>query len=45
MAKKMTDSQQNTLSLAGPEEFRRFFENEMQVWGNVVREHNIAADS
>ena len=45
VARTLTESQQITLSLAGPEEFRRFFENEMQVWGNVVRENNIKADS
>ena len=45
VARTLTESQQITLSAAGPEEFRRFFLNEMQVWGTVVREGNIKADS
>ena len=45
VARTLTESQQITLSAAGPEEFRRFFLNEMQVWGAVVREGNIKADS
>ncbi len=45
VAKHLTENQQITLSLAGPEEFRRFFEDQVRVWGAVVRENGIKGDS
>ena len=45
VSRTLTESQQISLSLAGPEEFRRFFVREMELWGAVVREGNIKADS
>ena len=45
VARQLTESQQVALAVSSPEEFRRFFENEMQVWGAVVRENNIKADA
>ena len=44
-AKTLTDAQQIGLALAGPDAFRRFFLDEMRVWGTVVRENGIKADS
>jgi tripartite-type tricarboxylate transporter receptor subunit TctC len=44
VAKQLIETQQVTLLLAGPEEQRKFLANQMQVWGNVVREHKIKAD-
>ena len=45
VATTLTETQQIALAVSGPEEFRKFFLNEMQVWGTVVRESNIKADS
>lgn len=41
----LKDSQQIEIRAAGPDELQRFLENEMKVWGAVVRENNIKADS
>jgi tripartite-type tricarboxylate transporter receptor subunit TctC len=45
LAKQLTESQQITLSLGGPDELRRFFEDQMRIWGAVVRENGIRSDS
>jgi tripartite-type tricarboxylate transporter receptor subunit TctC len=45
VTKQLTESQQITLSLGGPEELRRFFEEQMRIWGAVVRENGIKTDS
>jgi tripartite-type tricarboxylate transporter receptor subunit TctC len=45
VSKQLTESQQISLAVSSPEEFKKFFENEMQVWGAVVRDNNIRADS
>jgi tripartite-type tricarboxylate transporter receptor subunit TctC len=45
IAKQLTDSQQITLSLGGPEELRQFFEDQIRVWGAVVRDNEIKSDS
>ena len=45
VAKRLTETQQVTLSLAGPDEFRRFFDEQMRVWGAVVRENGITGGS
>ena len=44
VAKQLTETQQVTLMLAGPEEERAFVADQMRVWGAVVREHNIKGD-
>ncbi len=45
VAKQLTEGQQITLSLGGPEELRRFFDDQMRIWGTVVRENGIKSDS
>ena len=45
VAKTLTETQQISVRAEGPEEFRRFFEREMQVWGAVVRENDIKLGS
>jgi tripartite-type tricarboxylate transporter receptor subunit TctC len=45
VAKQLTETQQITLSLGGPEELRQFFEEQMRIWGAVVRENAIRSDS
>ncbi len=44
VAKQLQESQQVTMRLEGPEEFRKFFLGQMKIWGDVVRENNIKAD-
>jgi tripartite-type tricarboxylate transporter receptor subunit TctC len=44
-ASVLKDAQQIEVLAAGPDELRRFLEREMKVWGAVVRENNIKADS
>jgi tripartite-type tricarboxylate transporter receptor subunit TctC len=44
-SKMLTESQQMTLLLTGPEELRKFELEQTRVWGAVVREHNIKGDS
>ncbi|WP_375460861.1 Bug family tripartite tricarboxylate transporter substrate binding protein [uncultured Enterovirga sp.] len=41
----LKDTQQIEIRASGPEELQRFLETEMKVWGAVVRENNIKADS
>lgn len=41
----LRDSQQIDIRAGGPAELQGFLENEMRVWGAVVRENNIKADS
>jgi len=43
-AKQLTETQQVSLILGGPEEQRAFLAEQMRVWGAVVREHNIKGD-
>jgi len=43
-AKQLTDTQQISLLLAGPEEERKFLAEQMRVWGAVARESNIKGD-
>jgi tripartite-type tricarboxylate transporter receptor subunit TctC len=45
VVKQLTEGQQITLSLGGPEELRRFFDEQMRIWGAVVRENGIKSDS
>src|SRR5688572_6552654 len=44
VSKQLIETQQVSLLLAGPDEQRKFLANQMKVWGDVVRAHNIKAD-
>ena len=44
VAKQLTETQQVSLMLGGPEDLRKFLGEQMRVWGAVAREHNIKAD-
>jgi tripartite-type tricarboxylate transporter receptor subunit TctC len=44
IARTMSESQQITLRLEGPDAFRAFYEKEMEIWGAVVRENAIKPD-
>jgi tripartite-type tricarboxylate transporter receptor subunit TctC len=44
VAKQLTETQQMTLVLSGPEELRTFAREQARIWGAVVRENNIRAD-
>jgi tripartite-type tricarboxylate transporter receptor subunit TctC len=44
VAKQLTETQQMTLVLSGPEELRSFAAEQARIWGTVVRENNIRAD-
>jgi tripartite-type tricarboxylate transporter receptor subunit TctC len=44
VARQLTETQQMTLVLSGPEELRRFAGEQARIWGAVVRENNIRAD-
>ncbi len=45
VAKQLTESQQVTLSLGGPDVMRKFLGEQMRVWGSVARDNNIKAES
>lgn len=44
ISKQLTEQQQATLLLAGPEELRKFVHEQMRIWGDVVRENGIKSD-
>ena len=44
IAKQLTETQQVTLTLGGPEVERQFVADQMKVWGKVVTDNNIKAD-
>ena len=44
LAKQLTETQQVSLTLGGPEVERQFVANQMNVWGKVVKDNNIKAD-
>jgi tripartite-type tricarboxylate transporter receptor subunit TctC len=44
VAKRLEETQQVTLRLEGPAGFKTFYENEMKIWGDVVRENAIKPD-
>jgi tripartite-type tricarboxylate transporter receptor subunit TctC len=44
VAKQLTETQQISLALSGPEELRKFLSEQMRTWGPVAREHDIKAD-
>jgi tripartite-type tricarboxylate transporter receptor subunit TctC len=39
--KQLTETQQVKLMTTGPAEFRAFFESQMRIWGEVVRDNQI----
>jgi tripartite-type tricarboxylate transporter receptor subunit TctC len=43
-SKMLTESQQMTLLLTGPEELRKFELEQTRIWGAVVRENGIKGD-
>ncbi|MET0878775.1 MAG: tripartite tricarboxylate transporter substrate-binding protein, partial [Tardiphaga sp.] len=43
--KSRVEAMQITLSLGGPDVQRKFLADQMKLWGPVVKEHNIKADS
>lgn len=45
VAEKLSQSQQIAIRAEGPAELKTFFENEMKVWGAIVRENNIEIGS
>jgi tripartite-type tricarboxylate transporter receptor subunit TctC len=44
LAKQLTETQQVTLTLGGPDVLRDFVGSQMKVWGKVVKDNNIKAD-
>jgi tripartite-type tricarboxylate transporter receptor subunit TctC len=44
VAKQLTETQQVSLALSGPEDLRTFVGEQMRVWGAVAREHDVKAD-
>jgi len=44
VARQLTDTQQVSLALGGPEELRQFLSQQMQLWGKVARDNNIKGD-
>jgi tripartite-type tricarboxylate transporter receptor subunit TctC len=44
VAKQLTETQQVSLALSGPEDLRKFVGEQMRVWGAVAREHDVKAD-
>ncbi|HEX8663587.1 MAG TPA: tripartite tricarboxylate transporter substrate binding protein [Beijerinckiaceae bacterium] len=45
VAKQLTETQQITPTLGGPEELRKFFDEQARTWGAVVRENGIKSDT
>ena len=44
VAAQLSETQQVTLALNGPEELRKFLSEQMRIWGAVAREQNIKAE-
>lgn len=44
VAKQLTETQQVSLLLGGPDVERQFLANQMKVWGKVVKDNNIKPD-
>ena len=44
IAKQLTETQQVSLTLGGPQVLREFVGNQMKIWGKVVKDNNIKAD-
>jgi tripartite-type tricarboxylate transporter receptor subunit TctC len=45
IAKQLTGTQQVSLRLEGAEVFRQFFDDQVRIWGAVVRDNGIKAES
>jgi len=45
VARQLTESQQVSLSLGGPDVMRKFLGEQMRVWGSVARDNNIKGES
>lgn len=45
VARQLSETQQVTLVLGGPETLRNFLAEQMRIWGAVVRENNIKGDT
>jgi tripartite-type tricarboxylate transporter receptor subunit TctC len=45
IAKQLTETQQVSLRLEGPDAFRKFFDDQARIWGAVVRDNGIKAES
>jgi tripartite-type tricarboxylate transporter receptor subunit TctC len=45
VARQLSETQQVSLALGGPEAQRAFLAEQMRVWGAVVRENNIKGDA
>jgi tripartite-type tricarboxylate transporter receptor subunit TctC len=45
IAKQLTETQQVSLRLEGPDAFRKFFDDQVRIWGAVVRDNGIKAES
>lgn len=43
--RQLSEAQRMDLVISSPEEFKAFFEREMETWGAVVREHDIVGGS
>ena len=44
IAKQLTETQQVSLTLGGPQVLREFVASQMKVWGKVVKDHDIKGD-
>jgi tripartite-type tricarboxylate transporter receptor subunit TctC len=44
LAKQLTETQQVSLTLCGPQVLREFVAGQMQVWGKVVKDNDIKGD-
>ncbi len=44
LSKQLTETQQVTLTLGGPDVLRSFVASQMKVWGKVVKDNDIKAD-
>jgi len=44
VTKQLIETQQVNMLLAGPEDLRKFLQDQMQTWGNVAKENNIKGD-
>ena len=44
IAKQLIETQQVSLTLGGPQVLREFVASQMQVWGKVVKDHDIKGD-
>lgn len=45
VSRQLRETQQIDLVLAGPDDFRKFFRRQIDVWGAVIRDNNIKAQS